>query len=131
MLRDLLPSALRDRYDAARSVKRVIDGVQVWFLNERDDIDNATLEARFTEALALIDRYMPHHFRRLRSDVSAIWVKRWPNRGVFFHDTRLMVIDTTFVVNPTFTRAQVAATCARVKVGFTTNVVSMTMMRVS
>jgi hypothetical protein len=110
MLRDLLPPALRDRYDAGRSDKRVIDGVNVWFLNERADIDDAQLVARFGEALALIGKHMPHHLRRLRRDVTAIWVKRWPNRGVFFHDTRLMVIDTTFVVNPTFTLAQVAAT---------------------
>lgn len=110
MLRDLLPPALRDRYDAAKSDKRVIDGVPVWFLNERADIDDTLLVARFGEALALIGKYMPHNLRRLRTDVSAIWVKRWPNRGVFFHDTKLMVIDTTFVVNPTFTLAQVAAT---------------------
>lgn len=110
MLRDLLPPALRDRYDASKSDKRVIDGVHAWFLNERADIDDAQLVERFTEALALIGRHMPHNLRRLRTDVSAIWVKRWPNRGVFFHDTRIMVIDTTFVVNPTFTLAQVAAT---------------------
>ncbi len=110
MLRDLLPPALRDRYDANRSVRREIDGVPVWFLNERDDIDNAQLESRFIEAVALIGRYMPRNLRRLRRDVQCIWVKRWPNRGVFFHDTRIMVIDTTFVVNPTFTLAQVAAT---------------------
>ncbi len=110
MLRDLLPASLRDRYDASRSIKRDIDGVPTWFLNERPDIDDAQLQARFAEALGLIARYMPHNFRRLRTDVSCIWVKRWPNRGVFFHDTRIMVIDTTFVVNPTFTLAQVAAT---------------------
>ncbi len=110
MLRDLLPPALRDRLDASRSRRRTIEGVAVWFLNERADIDDAQLEARFTEALQLIGRYMPRHLRRLRSDVQCIWVKRWPNRGVFFHDTRVMVIDTTFVVNPTFTLAQVAAT---------------------
>ena len=110
MLRDLLPPALRDRYDAGRSDKHVIDGVSVWFLNERDDINDALLVANFAEALALIGKYVPRHLRRLRTDVSCIWVKRWPNRGVFFHDTRIMVIDTTFVVNPTFTRAQVAAT---------------------
>jgi hypothetical protein len=110
MLRDLLPPALRDRYDANRSDKHVIDGVPVWFLNERSDIDDTQLITRFGEALALIGTYMPHHLRRLRTDVSCIWVKRWPNRGIFFHDTRIMVIDTTFVVNPTFTRAQVAAT---------------------
>lgn len=110
MLRDLLPAGFRDRFDAARSVKRVIDGVPVWFLNDRADIDNAQLESQFGEALALIGKYAPQNLRRLRKDVTCIWVKRWPNRGIFFHDTRIMVIDTTFVVNPTFTRAQVAAT---------------------
>lgn len=110
MLRDLLPPALRDRYDANRSVRRTIDGVPAWFLNERADIDDAQLQSRFAEALGLIGRYMPRNLRRLRRDVQCIWVKRWPNRGVFFHDTRIMVIDTTFVVNPTFTLAQVAAT---------------------
>ncbi len=110
MLRDLFPPALREWYDANRSVRRTIDGVPVWFLNERADIDDTQLEARFAEALALIGRYMPRNLSRLRRDVQCIWVKRWPNRGVFFHDTRIMVIDTTFVVNPTFTRAQVAAT---------------------
>lgn len=110
MLRDLLPPALRDKYDANRSRKRVIDGVRVWFLNERADIDDTQLEARFGDALALIGTHMPHNLRRLRTDVSCIWVKRWPNRGIFFHDTRIMVIDTTFVVNPAFVPAQVAAT---------------------
>jgi hypothetical protein len=110
MLRDLLPPALRDRYDANRSVKRVVEGVPVWFLNERTDIDNTQLETRFGEALALIGKHMPHNLTRLRRDLTCIWVKRWPNRGIFFHDTRIMVIDTTFVVNPTFTLAQVAAT---------------------
>ena len=110
MLRDLLPPALRDRYDATRSIKREVDGVPVWFLNERADIDDVQLESQFGEALALIGRYAPHNLKRLRTDVNCIWVKRWPNRGIFFHDTRIMVIDTTFVVNPTFTRAQVAAT---------------------
>jgi hypothetical protein len=110
MLRDLLPANLRDKMDAARSDKRTIDGVDVWFLNERDDIDNTHLIERFTDVLRLIGTYAPRNLRRLRTDVYAIWVKRWPNRGIFFHDTRLMVIDTTFVVNPTFTLAQVAAT---------------------
>jgi hypothetical protein len=110
MLRDLLPASLRDKVDIARSDRRTIDGVPVWFLNERADIDTAQLIARFTEVLRLLGTYAPRNLRRLRTDVQAIWVKRWPNRGIFFHDTRLMVIDTTFVVNPTFTLAQVAAT---------------------
>jgi hypothetical protein len=110
MLRDLLPPTLRERYDANRSTKHTIHGVPVWLLNERADIDDAHLVSRFTDALGLIGVHMPRHLRRLRTDVAAIWIKRWPNRGVFFHETRLMVIDTTFIVNPTFTLAQVAAT---------------------
>lgn len=99
-----------DPAEAARSDQRIILGVPVWFLNERPDIDDAYLVARFTECLALIDTWMPHNLRRLRTDVSKIWVKRWPNRGIFFHGSRTMIIDTTFVVNPDFVLPQVAAT---------------------
>jgi hypothetical protein len=96
--------------EAARSDQRIILGVPVWFLNERPDIDNVDLVQRFTECLQLIGDYMPHNLRRLERDVSKIWVKRWPNRGIFFHASRTMIIDTTFVVNREFVPAQVAAT---------------------
>jgi hypothetical protein len=104
------PTPDTDPAEAVRSDKHVLLGVPVWFLNERPDIDTAHLIARFTECLQLIQDYMPHNARRLRSDLSKIWVKRWPNRGIFFHASRTMIIDTTFVVNPSFVPAQVAAT---------------------
>ena len=75
MLRDLLPPALRDRYDATRSIKREVDGVPVWFLNERADIDDVQLESQFGEALALIGRYAPHNLKRLRTDVNDVVIK--------------------------------------------------------
>ena len=109
-LRDLLPAELRDALDARRSRRTTILGVPVWFLNDRADIDDAHLEARFGEALALIRDHAPRSLARLRTDVAHVWVRRWPNRGIFFGDTRIMVVDTTFVVNPDFVPAQVAAT---------------------
>jgi hypothetical protein len=104
------PAPDTDAAEAARSDQRIILGVPVWFLNERPDIDNVDLVQRFTECLQLIGDYMPHNLRRLERDVSKIWVKRWPNRGIFFHASRTMIIDTTFVVNREFVPAQVAAT---------------------
>lgn len=109
-LHDLLPADLREAWDRRRSRKTAILGVPTWFLNDRADIDDAHLEARFTEALALIRDHAPRVLARLRTDVAHVWVRRWPNRGIFFGDTRVMVIDTTFVVNPGFVPAQVAAT---------------------
>lgn len=109
-LHDLLPADLRDALDRRRSRKTTILGVRTWFLNDRADIDDAHLARRFTEALSLIAEHAPRSMARLRTDVAHIWVRRWPNRGIFFGDTRVMVIDTTFVVNPDFVPAQVAAT---------------------
>lgn len=109
-LRDLLPPELRDALDVRRSRRTSVLGVPVLFLNDRADIDDAHLARRFTEALALIRDHAPRSLARLRTDVTHIWVRRWPNRGIFFGDTRVMVIDTTFVVNPDFVPAQVAAT---------------------
>jgi hypothetical protein len=107
---DLMTPAMREAWDRRRSRKTVLRGVPVWFLNDRADIDDAHLARRFDEALALVEGYAPWAMRRLRRDVAHVWVRRWPNRGIFFGDTRVMVIDTTFVVNPDFVPAQVAAT---------------------
>jgi hypothetical protein len=109
-LRDLLPTDLRDAWDRRRSRRTTLLGVPTWFLNDRADIDDAHLERRFVEALTLIGAHAPRSLARLRTDVAHVWVRRWPNRGIFFGDTRVMVIDTTFVVNPDFVPAQVAAT---------------------
>ena len=89
---------------------RVIRGLPVTLINTRPDIDSESVFARLDAALALIERYQPWHFRRLPRDFARIQVRRFPCRGAYFPDTRICLVELTFVVNPDFTPTQVAAT---------------------
>jgi hypothetical protein len=64
---------------------------------------------RLDQALALIAQYVPHRFRRMQRDVRRIVVQRFPCRGAFFPAERTILTELTFLVNPSFTPAQIAA----------------------
>jgi hypothetical protein len=64
---------------------------------------------RLDQALALIAQYVPHRFRRMQRDVRGIVVQRFPCRGAFFPAERAILTELTFLVNPSFTPAQIAA----------------------
>lgn len=85
-------------------------GIPAIVENTRPDISTADVVTRLEESLALIDRYVPHHFRHLRRDFGFIVVKRFPCRGAYFHDQRACLLELTFSVNPDFSDAQRAAT---------------------
>ena len=85
-------------------------GIPVIVENTRPDISTADVIARLHAALALIDRYAPHHFRHLKRDFGYIVVKRFPCRGAYFHDQRACLLELTFSVNHDFSDAQRAAT---------------------
>jgi hypothetical protein len=89
---------------------RVIRGLSVTLINTRPDVDSEDVFARLDEALGLIERYQPSHRRRMRRDFSRIQVRRFPCRGAYFPDTRICLVELTFVVNRDFTPTQVAAT---------------------
>ena len=89
---------------------RVIRGLPVTLINTRPDIDSEDVFARLDAALGLIERYQPSHFRRLHRDFARIQVRRFPCRGAYFPDTRICLVELTFVVNREFTPTQVAAT---------------------
>jgi hypothetical protein len=89
---------------------RIVRGLPVTLINTRPDIDSEHVFARLDAALGLIKQYQPWHFRRLPRDFARIQVRRFPCRGAFFPDTRICLVELTFVVNPDFTPTQVAAT---------------------
>jgi hypothetical protein len=91
------------------SATRVIRGVRVGVINTRPEIDIEDVFTRVDATLALIEQYVPWHFRRLRRDFSAIVVERFPCRGAFFPETRTCLFELTFSVNPAFSDAQRAA----------------------
>ena len=89
---------------------RVVRGLPVTLINTRPDIDSEDVFARLDTALALIERYQPSHFRRMRRDFARVQIRRFPCRGAYFPDTRICLVELTFVVNRDFTPTQVAAT---------------------
>ena len=90
--------------------RRVVGGLSVTVYNTRPDIETHEVFARLEAALGLIAQYQPWHFRRLPRDFAGLVVRRFPCRGAFFPETRLCLVELTFVVNPSFSTAQVAAT---------------------
>jgi hypothetical protein len=103
-------AALRTELDRARGASRTIAGVKVDVLNTRDDIDTEQVFRRAADVLALVDRYQPWRLRHLQRDLARILVERFPCRGAYFPDTRTCLLELTFMVNPDFSDAQVAAT---------------------
>jgi hypothetical protein len=89
---------------------RIVRGLAVTLINTRPDIDSEDVFARLDAALGLIERYQPSHFRRMHRDFARIQVRRFPCRGAYFPDTRICLVELTFVVNREFTPTQVAAT---------------------
>ena len=96
--------------DRPASVTRhEVHGIPVVVDNTRPDISTADVVARLERSVALIERYVPHHFRHLGRDFAYIVVKRFACRGAYFHEQRACLTELTFTVNPDFSDAEVAA----------------------
>ncbi len=88
----------------------VVRGFATTIINSRPDIETDDVIARLDGALALIERYAPHHFRRFHRDFSGFLVERRAYRGAFLVERRICMVELTFVVNRSFSLAEVAAT---------------------
>jgi hypothetical protein len=109
MLRDILRAILGSPARHAPSHHEV-RGIPVVVDNTRPDIDTADVLARLERALALIEEYVPHHFRHLKKDFAYVVVQRFACRGAYFHEQRACLVELTFTVNQDFSDAEVAAT---------------------
>src|SRR3954466_13562376 len=109
MLADFLRSFLGARA-SSRVSRHEVRGLPVIVDNTRPDISTADVVARLDRSLALIERYVPHHFRHLRRDFAYIVIQRFACRGAYFHEQRACLVELTFAVNPDFSDAEVAAT---------------------
>jgi hypothetical protein len=81
----------------------------VTIANTEPAIETRDVVARLDQSLALIARHVPHRYRRMQRDVLGIVVQRFPCRGAFFPAERTILTELTFLVNPSFTPAQIAA----------------------
>jgi hypothetical protein len=87
-----------------------VAGIPVAVHNTRPDIDTGALVARLGRAIDLIDRYTPHYGRRMRRDFAGILVQRYPCRGAYLMDSRICLVELTFIVHETISEPQIAAT---------------------
>ncbi len=95
---------------AGRVSRHLVRGIPVVVNNTRPDIDTNAALARIDRTLALIQRYVPHHFRHLQRDFAYILVERFACRGAYFHEQKACLVELTFSVNPNFSDAEVGAT---------------------
>jgi len=100
----------RARAEQGLPVTREIRGVRVAVLNTRPDVSTERVFARADAVLALVERYQPWRAAHLRRDLRAIAVRRFPCRGAFLPDEGVCLLELTFMANPDFSDAQVAAT---------------------
>jgi hypothetical protein len=108
MLSDLM--RLFARRPTAGFSRYSVHGIAVVVNNTRPDIDTNDVIARLERTLALIEQFVPHHFRHLERDFAYILVQRFACRGAYFHEQRACLVELTFTVNPNFSDAEVAAT---------------------
>ena len=88
----------------------VVHGFHTVVVNTRADVDTKEVVARLDGALALLKQHVPHHYRRLSRDFSGFLIERRAYRGAFLTGPRTCLVELTFIVNPAFSLAQVAAT---------------------
>jgi hypothetical protein len=91
-------------------VSRVVRGIRVDVVNTRPDIDTDAVLRRADAVIGLVERYQPWRVSHLRRDLARILVQRFACRGAYFPEERTCLLELTFMVNPAFTDAQVAAT---------------------
>jgi hypothetical protein len=112
MLRDWLDRALgglRERSTEPRPLTRIIDGIPVHVINTLDDIDTERVFRRAEAVIARVARYQPWRLAHIRRDVAGILVQRYPCRAAFLGDTKLCLLELTFMANEQFSDSQVAA----------------------
>ncbi len=85
-------------------------GVRVDVENTRPDIDTEQVFGRADAVLTLVERHQPWRLSHMRRDLAMILVKRFACRGAYFPDLRACLLELTFMANPGFSDAQVAAT---------------------
>jgi hypothetical protein len=86
-----------------------LHSLPVTVANTEPGIDTGEVIQRLDQALGLLQRYVPHRYHRMQRDVHQLVVQRFPCRGAFFPAERAILTELTFLVNPSFTPAQIAA----------------------
>ena len=84
----------------ALTTSTTVRGIPVVVHNTRSDVATENVLRRLDQSLGLIERYAPHHFRRLRRDFARIVIQRYACRGAYLPDQHTCLVELTFTVNP-------------------------------
>jgi hypothetical protein len=104
-VRDALKQSSSSGGDAWHQVR----GIAVFVQNSRPDIETSVVLARLDEALGLIETYQPWRLAHLRRDIRHILVARFPCRGAYFPEQRVVMTELTFLARTDITAAPVAS----------------------
>jgi hypothetical protein len=88
---------------------RDVRGLRVLVQNTRPDIETSAVLARLDAALALIEHHQPWRLAHLRRDIRHILVARFPCRGAYFPEQRVVMTELTFLARTDITAAPVAS----------------------
>lgn len=88
---------------------RTVHELPVFVINTRSEIETERLYTRLDAVLDLIATYQPRRYRRLKRDVAGFLVRRFPCRGAYLPEARTCLVELTFLANPDFSDAQIAA----------------------
>ena len=106
---DRVLGGARERSLEPRPETRVIDGIPVHVLNTRDDVDTERVYRRAEAVIARVAQYQPWRLAHIRRDIAGIVVQRYACRAAFFGDSKLVMLELTFMANEQFSDSQVAA----------------------
>jgi hypothetical protein len=109
MLKKWIERALASAAGTPHAESRRIDGIRVDVINTRDDIDTERVFRRAEAVIGRVARYQPWRLAHIRRDIAGILVQRYACRGAYFGDTRVVMLELTFMANEQFSDSQVAA----------------------
>ncbi|WP_143198721.1 hypothetical protein [Bradyrhizobium sp. AS23.2] len=99
--------SLADKFALWLSKSRTIDGL--WIGSARSDNPELDLQ-RVEAALQLIERFAPLHYRRVKNNLSRIWVQLVPHgAGCYLHSLNACLLDERVVASETTTLEWIAS----------------------
>ena len=88
---------------------RIIQGIRVDVLNTVADVSTERVFRRAEAVIERVRQYQPWRLAHIRRDIAGILVQRYPCRAAFLGDTKLCLLELTFMANEQFSDSQVAA----------------------
>jgi hypothetical protein len=109
MIKKWIDRALASVASTPHAESRLIDGIRVDVINTREDIDTERVFRRAEAVIGRVGQYQPWRLAHIRRDIAAILVQRYACRGAYFGDSKVIMLELTFMANEQFSDSQVAA----------------------